>query len=367
MSEMPPGRPARRARAFKSTARATLLWAVASLIVLQGAFRLLIDRVWPELRDPAFEIKARRLDHVLAQHSEGPITVLMTGSSVTSNLFKAKHLEDQLAVELDRDVVVFNMGCHGGGALTQLMWLRRLLERGVRPDFVCVEFSPQLYDSPDTPSDASRFPVHVRRGQDWATIRPYLADEGDMRREWRWYRWCPAYFHRLTILNCLATPLVPVKDHIPTWGGTIDERCWTELPPRSAEDLANTVRQVKNAYETPLKNFTPGKSSVVALEQLLTLLHQEHIPAAVIMAPQSPTLRQLYPKNVLDGFVRHVADLSETRHMPFINAFDWLDEEHFADCIHPTSVGAEIFSTRLKREVLLPALSHRNKLLAGPR
>jgi hypothetical protein len=354
-AQLNPQPPVRRRRALQASARATLLWATAGILLGQGLLRLAIDNVWPELRDPAFEIKAQRLDRILAHYPQGAITILMTGSSVTSNAFKAKHMEDELAVEVNRDIVVFNMGCHGGGSLTQLIWMRRLIERGVRPAFVCVELSPQLYDDPQIPADASRFPAHVLTKQDLDTIRPYAG--GQRRREWRWYRYCPAYFHRLTILNCAAINLVPIKDRIPTWGGTIDERCWTELGARPKEAQEGNVRQIKNAYEQRLKQFTPCTASMQALEQLLVLLKREKVPAAVVMVPQSPTLRQLYPPVKLATFVKHVAGLCEANSLRFVNAFEWLEEEHFADCIHPVSAGAEIFSTRLKREVLLPALT----------
>jgi hypothetical protein len=355
-----PQPPLRRRRALQASARATLLWSAAGILLGQGLFRLAIDNVWPELRDPAFEIKARRLDRILGQHPQGAITVLMTGSSVTSNAFKAKHLEDELAGEVNRDVVVFNMGCHGGGSLTQLMWMRRLIERGVRPAFACIELSPQLYDDPQIPSDASRFPAHVLTKQDLNTIRPYVADKG-LLREWRMYRCCPAYFHRLTILNCAATHLVPIKDRITTWGGTIDERCWTEVGPRPKEEQEGNVRYIKNVYEQRLKQFTPCKASVQALGQLLVLLKGEKIPAAVVMVPQSQTIRQLYPHVILDAFVTQVADLCEANGSRFVNAFAWLEEEHFTDGIHPVSAGAEIFSARLKRELLLPALTKHKK------
>src|SRR5438876_660171 len=82
--------------------RATLLWAFVAFVILQAGLRFGIDSCWPELRDPTFEIKARRLAQIIAEAPERPITVLMTGSSITSNLFKAKHLEDLLSKELGR-------------------------------------------------------------------------------------------------------------------------------------------------------------------------------------------------------------------------------------------------------------------------
>ena len=85
------------------------LWALAGWVLFQAGLRLGIDLCWPQLRDPTFEIKARRLARLIAGSPEPPLTVLMVGSSVTSNAFKASHLERLLAGEtgLDHDHVTW--------------------------------------------------------------------------------------------------------------------------------------------------------------------------------------------------------------------------------------------------------------------
>jgi hypothetical protein len=362
MENTPPRTASRKKRALQAASRAALLWAVAAIILTQAAIRVVIDNAWPELRDPTFEIKARRLSNLIGEHKERPLVVLMTGSSVTSNAFKAKQLEENLGTELNRDVVVFNMGCHGGGALTQCVWLRRLVERGVRPDLLCVECSPQLYErqqgpgQPDIPSDASRFPAHVLTWTDLQTLRP-LVPASETRREWRRYRWLPAYFHRLTILNYTANPLVPMRDRIPTWNGTIDDRCWTDLPPREPEVLTQNIRQIAATYGPRLREFQPSTATLRALENLLTFAQDERIPTVLVLAPQSPTFRELYSSAEKRSLLQKISVLSERRNSAVVDASEWLREEDFTDCIHPNSIGAEVFSTRLRAEVILPILA----------
>jgi hypothetical protein len=116
---------------------------------------------------------------------------------------------------------------------------------------------------------------------------------------------------------------------------------------------------MKVQFGNDLRTFTPGESSLRALEELLALLEREGVPAAVVLAPQGPTVRGLYPKEELAGLVGAVARLSRRYVCPFIDAFDWVGEEMFADSIHPTVAGADLFSARLAREVLLPALKKR--------
>ena len=74
------GRP--RSVALQRQARAAVLWAIGALVLGQAFLRYGIDHLWPELRDPAFEIKARRLTQVIAHSPRPPVTVLMFGSSV---------------------------------------------------------------------------------------------------------------------------------------------------------------------------------------------------------------------------------------------------------------------------------------------
>src|SRR6266404_8682032 len=121
---MPMMPPKSRSALLQRHARATLLWAIGVLGLGQVGLRYGIDHFWPELRDPAFEIKARRLSRVIEQAPEPPVTVVMVGSSITRNIFKAQYLEELLSRELGHSAAVVNMSCLGSGPLTELVWTR---------------------------------------------------------------------------------------------------------------------------------------------------------------------------------------------------------------------------------------------------
>ena len=53
----------------------------------RSSLRLLIDGPCPQLRDPTFEIKYRRLLRAQREYTERPTMILMTGSSVTNDGF----------------------------------------------------------------------------------------------------------------------------------------------------------------------------------------------------------------------------------------------------------------------------------------
>jgi hypothetical protein len=349
--------PPKRQR-LQRRARATLFFALVALILLQGGLRVGIDSYWPELRDPSFEIKGRRLAHLLAAFPKPPISAIMVGSSVTRNAFKAKYLEEDLSRQLSQPTVVVNMSTLGGGPLTELVWTRRLIDRGIRPDFVGIEVTPFLYNTPDVPKDACRFPEHLLSKKDLEVLLRFNPDP-QLREGWNRFHWFPSYAHRLTILGYLAEALLPLRDRVPTWGDSLDDRFWTALPPRSPAELSATLVEVRNMFESQLKTFAPGRPSLQALEELLGLLKTKQIPAVVVLAPEGPLMRSLYPKEPLKAFVAKMVDLSRQNDCAFVDAFEWLDEEMFVDSIHPTFAGADAFSTRFERDVLLPTLTKR--------
>ncbi len=334
--------------------RATLLWAVLSFVLLQIGLRVGIDRWLPELRDPTFEIKARRFLEIIAEHPKPPVTVLMLGSSVTGNAFKAAYLEELLTTKLGQGSAVMNMANLGAGPLTELIWMRRLLSRGIRPDFVLVEFSPHLWNHTGPPLDGARFQPPLLNESDLDVVQRDVPDP-ELRAKWREARWLPAYGHRLTILNYLAHPIVPVQDQGPTWGGTIDARFWSALGPRSPEGLKAAIATMRVFYQEPLRHFSPGPASFQALQELLELLNKEKIAASVVMMPQGPTLRWYYPADKLENLIDKVTELTRQNGFTFVRAHEWLGEEMFADSVHPTTVGADVFSNRIARGLVAGA------------
>jgi hypothetical protein len=345
----------RRSAGLQDRGRATLLWGLAILVLSQLGLRLGIDHCWPQLRDPGFEARAQRLEQLLGTSPERPITVVMVGSSVTWNLFKAKYLEDTLSRQLNREAVVMNLGQFGAGPLTQLVWTRRLIERGIRPDLVLVEITPFQYYTPGAPVDAGRFPAHLLTARDLDVLERY-GNDPELRNDWWRYRWCPAYAHRLMILSRLSEPLLPIEDR-PAIVASEDGRFWWASESTSPDVHRATLAIVAKSFKQRLEGFTPGKPSLEALEELLAVLKQEGIPAALVLAPEGPTVRNLYPPDRLAAFVQHATRLSARYDCRFVDAFDWLDDEMFEDSVHANLAGAAQFSNRLAQEVLLPALT----------
>jgi len=340
----------------------TLCWALGTLVLLQFGLRLAIDHLWPELRDPTFEVKARRLRQFLDRAGGQPLTVLAVGSSVTGNAFHARLLEEWLARQTGRKVVAVNMSTQGAGPLTQLIWTNRLIQRRTPVDLLCIEANPLTYCHPGYPEDANRFPAWLLLEEDLDIVQRYSPDT-DLRHNWRHHRWVPFYQHRLAMLNYLSPNLVPTRDRMATQGGAVDDRFWAILPPRSPEHLQRSLAQARGWYEKPLQHFTPNQRCLQAFEELLALVQKQRLSAVVVFTPQGPMMRGLFHPPALRAFKQRLAELCHRHGVDFVDAHDWLDEDHFTDSIHPNTIGAERYARRLAEEVLRPWLHQRPGLL----
>lgn len=346
--------PGDRSSAIRRRARNGLIWSVLAVIALQATLFGVINGPYPQLRDPTFEIKVHRLNQALQQSGPAPMVIVVLGSSVTCNAYDCKTMEQQLGPVCERPVVVYNMAGLGAGPLTQLLYLRRLLDRGIRPGHVCVEFSPQFFNR-SVPDDLPRFPSHLLTNGDFQVIKRFRNAPEDFDAAWQRVLF-PAYAHRLTIMNNVARIMLPTRDKMTLWDNGIDDRGWTELMPNSPEEHGALLNMIDSWYAGTFN--TPVTSDVVLgiFHEMLELLEKEGISFTVVMVPQGPKLRECLASAGLEGLKRNVAEICRQNGGMLVDAREWLGEEMFIDSIHPHTHGASIFSRRLVNEFLLPKL-----------
>jgi hypothetical protein len=360
----------RSKRTLNQRARATLWWGLAAFLLWQASLRIGIDYALPELRDPVFETKARQLERTLARLPQPPTSVLMLGSSITESAFKAKFLEDLLSEKLERPVAVVNMARPGGGPMCDLIWTRRLLDRGIRPTLLLVEISPFLFQAAGDPAtskpvDIHLFPAYFLERRDVPILAHYAAD-AELRRQWWEARLVPSYGHRLTMLSYLARELVPIADQVSS-GGDHDGRFWRAAPPDPPEVRHQKVEMRVKHLKPILKDFTTGNSSLEALDELLTLLEKTNIGAALVVMPKATEIRRLYHAENLHHFIDAISSLGQRHDCRFLDAFEWLADDMFSDGYHLNTEGADNFSRRLAVELVAPALAAAPAVKALPR
>jgi hypothetical protein len=349
---MPANRPRRVQRMQRG--RAALLWGLGLFILSQATLSLYTERRAPELRDPTFEIKYRQLRRRLDACSQRPVTVVFFGSSMTVHGIDAGRLEGPLAQAAGRPVVAYNLGIHRAGPLCHLLHVRRLLERGIRPDLIVIEVSPLLHDCLDVPSDIGLLPGEMLERHEVRLVQRYAADAQ------RWQHWLqallvPAYGHRLAMLNYLAQFLVPFDDRMKVWH-SMDEHGWVKQEDYEPERHRQALERMRRFMGPRLATYKPGEPSMQALVELLDLLQKEHVPALLLLMPEGPQLRSLYAPGSDTGLIEQFAALGRKYGIPFVRARDWLAEDQFVDSHHATWKGAEVLTDRLGREVLAPLL-----------
>jgi hypothetical protein len=324
-------------------------------VTLQAALAWAIALWLPELHDPYFGYKAARLQ----RRTRGrPVTVVMVGSSRTGYGLRASLLEDQLRADLGRPVVAFNFGIPAAGPVTQLLYVKRLLDRGVRPDLLLVEILPPLLDGQvAVPREASWLPPERLWLDEFALVQRFGFPVGKLRRTW-WEGWpLPWFTHRFAILSRVAPRCLPFQLQ-QAWGRGADRSGWTPMvfPNDTPEKRRQGTERARAEYAAYLHNFCLGGPTCRAVRELLALCRARGVPTALVLMPEGVTFRSWYSPAAWGQVQAFLDEASRDFAAPVINAREWVAEEGFADSHHLLSAGAAAFTQRLGREALLPLL-----------
>jgi hypothetical protein len=343
--------------------RAALVWGLALFVLAQAALRCYIERQEPVLRDPTFELKCRQLARCRAACPGPPVTVVFFGSSITLYGIEAGLLDEPLARALHRPAVAFNFGVHSSGPLSQLVYVRRLLERGIRPDLAVLEVTPLVYDSPQTFTDLGLLPASGLRRGEVELVRHYTHDP-DLGLAWLEAFLVPVYGNRHSILNYRASLFVPFTQRMYVYH-EMDAHGWIGQDPFSPEAHRPILQRVQSHFGARLADYAVARPPMQATTELLDLLRKERVPAVLAYLPEGPLLRSLYPPGAVARFVGEIKALSRTYGVPFVEARDWLGEDMFVDSHHANRVGAAAMTERLGREAIVPLLARQGDARAA--
>ena len=344
---------------LQTRARTVVLGALALFILAQVGLRGVIEFARPELRDPTFEIKYRRFADLKNQASPAPASVLFMGSSMTVFGADAGALDEPASQAIGRPVVAYNLGVAGSGPFTQLLFLKRLLQHGAKPDYVVLELSALVFSHDDPFGELSHFPGQMLGRHDLDTVARYSKHPDEVRRDWLEAYLVPIHGHRLTIVSQTAQVFVPWKDRLELWDN-IDAHGWRQMPTPSPEEHARVLKTVKKTFEPQMAGYQVGPSQVRAFHELADLLAKEGIPTIMVWMPEGPLMRSFYPPEAMQALRGEFEQVSNARGFPLVTAREWLDEDAFWDSVHMTAAGGMAFTERLVREAVLPWLKSRS-------
>jgi hypothetical protein len=341
---------------FARRGRAALLWAVAIFALGQAALAVAIDWRFSEIRDPPYGYKERRLLRRLLVTGGTRPTVVMVGSSRTENGLRGHDAERMLAGS-DGSPVVFNFGLMATGPATELLTVRRLLARGVRPDLLLVEVLPTLLAGQVTTADLSNLSADHLWYSDLAPLKRCRLS-GRLRAAWWAAELLPCHTHRFALLSAIAPGLLPAPRR-QDWYDVADDSGW-EPSPSPGHDPARRRRasdRVLEGHAGHLAGFHLGGPNPAALRELLALCRREGIPTVLVLMPEGSALRAGYPSAARAQIEDFLGELHRYYGAGVVDARDWLADEEFTDSHHPYPEGAARFTARLAREVIAPRLS----------
>jgi hypothetical protein len=312
------------------------------------------------VRDPAFEIRVARLNERLEEAGEKPFTVVFFGSSQTAGMVHPKRLEPALAAQHGRRVVAYNLGTPAFRPFGSLLTLDRLLRRGVRPDLIVFEAAPFHLNEPHPPWDGNHFAPEILAYRDVGLVRRYGGEEtSKLRLDWWTNFFVPAYAHRKEILSHAAPKLLPLAQRQDTWLYADEQGCIASSTLKSVtpEERERYVSKVCADMGPELGRFRLGGANWQAVLEVLQRGQAEKIPVVILVTPQAPSLRGLYPAGCCAETLRTMETMCRRHDARLVNTLDWCAEEEFIDAIHLLLDASLRYSDRLAGELAPLAVS----------
>jgi hypothetical protein len=336
-----------RRRAGRRPARSAVGWLGALTVLTFVVLGVAVENGYPELRDPEYGLRLKRLRERVGQHPGRSLVVVLGTSRVSLGVRPAEVVNRP-------GPMLFNFGLIGSGPQHQLLMMRRLLADGVRPDSVVLEVWPSFLSNVLQPIDARR----LRAGEwDYAARYHPGASEDDWRRD----RWVLPYAHRAFLLSLAAPGWLPgVARCDAGWEG-LDGWGWR---PGLSEPPGGWDRRVPcyaEAFHGPiLRNFVPHPDAEPGLREFLEVCRGAGVPVTLTRLPESSIFRSWYAPATEAAFAGLVGSMQRDYGSGWIDARDWMDDRWLPDEFHLSQQGAALF-TRAFADRVLPALP-----LGGP-
>ena len=339
-----------RSRRLRRNAPAVALWFLLLYALSQLAIGLLMHRCRPVPFEIVRRVKERQIRELAARAPNRPLVVVL-GSSRVDQGFQAGRLAGLPGPD-GRPLLAYNFGVPATGAAHELLYLHELLDAGIRPRLLLVEFVRPLLGVPRRGmiSEEEWMSAPWSRPDRLARLWPYLERPRRKAYEWLEARLAPAYTFHADMDIWLQKTLYP--ERFPR-DQSYDQDEWGCRWPESLtdEDCATRLRLCRLQYAATLAQMQPGDASRRALHDLLACCRREGIPVALLVMPESSTFRSWYSPQGWAESERLLAELRDTHGVEVIDANRWIDDRAFSDGHHLRADGATRFTTRLIGEI----------------
>lgn len=311
-----------------------------------------VETVKPEWRDPEFGHRLHRLRSLRQQHPHRPLVVAV-GSSRTQMGFSpaAMTLPDEPGSPL-----VFNCGQAGAGPLHLRLTLERLLDAGVKPDFLLVEFFPAAFAGDGAAEDLVRPIVNRLSLADVRHLEPYSVNPTRLRREWAAARLNTWHTSRLVLMSHWKASWLPWQHRFAFQWEQMDPFGFTPYPHEvmpPGEREAGLLR-VREQYGDRFGSFHVGRTSDRAMRDLLMRCREVGIRVGLYPMPESPAFTAWFSPETRTRAEAYRDGLAREFGAAVFDATAGFSEDDFADGHHMLRHAAARFSRRLAEEHLEP-------------
>jgi hypothetical protein len=352
-------------RSRRRTAAVSVVFGLVLFLAVQVGTGLAIHTERSPLRDPIYFDKVA----LFRKHpaffpttpvppGRKPVTVLFVGSSRTLNAVNARAAGGQLTAALGRPVEAFNFGQAGAGPVTNAVYVRRLLQDGVKPDFVLIEIHPVFLAGhrPDPPETRWLLPFRLRpdelpvvRAMGFPAADPAVHGPRGFLAPW--------YEYRFLMIDRYA-PFFVMNNSRLNGGHEPDAHGFARLSDHvTPQGRAALLRLAWGQYSYYFDGFRPTGPGIAAIRDTLDRCHAAGCKAGLVLMPESTEWLTWYDPAGLRELDGVVARLAAEYGVPAFDARTWVPDALSADGHHLTGLGADLFTERLARDALAPWLS----------
>ena len=248
---------------------------------------------------------------------------------------------------------VFNFGIVGAGPVQERLALQRLLQNGIRPHTVVLEYWPPYLLDFAGEREEDRIDRHWLDGADVTTLHPYVRDPAGLHGDLVAARAVPAYSHRFVMWNLLAPVWLPYdKRQDFRWRAQSDSG-W--LAPKACDvgwvARWERLRLSRQYYGPFLASPDLDRVGERAFDDLLNDYAQAGIAVILTWLPESSEFRSWYRPDVERIARAKFAALASRPHVRAIDARTWIADERLADGFHLDAQGAAEFTVKLTVEM----------------
>ncbi|HJZ59510.1 MAG TPA: hypothetical protein VKE74_31490, partial [Gemmataceae bacterium] len=253
--------------------------------------------------------------------ADKPLTVLFVGSSRTLNAINAGAAGEELTRHLGRPVEAFNFGQAGAGPVTNAVYVRRLMQDGVKADFVLIEVHPVFLagQRPDPPETRWLLPIRLRRDE-LPVVRAMGFPASDPTVHGPRGLVAPWFEYRFLIVDRYAPFLLMNNSRLN--GGHVSDRYGFARLQEVADpaDQPHFLRLARAQYAEYFDGFRPNGCGVAAVRDTLERCRAAGWRAALVLMPESSEWLGWYPAEGLRELDAVVGGLSAEFGVPVIDA-----------------------------------------------